>query len=649
MRSAQSAVVSAREPALPSAYAPFLPLLAQLAQPLRSIVGGQLVQFERLREQFAPYDVHRSGELEGFDGLALKGDLSHILQSELLLRTEAPMEFLRRLSESEALFVNKSFVDPGAHTAYRLVISCGPNLLGHARLTALSALFFFARLADGRASKFYWSFAPRNDGPIWFEGLTPASLRTLMAATSFREIDARDIEALAAAKEAGADSSRDVDWVLVADAPENAEINVRAPRALCVRMLPPVRGEPRRAGVSIVRGGRVRGRFAIAFPEDEHCLSALRDPFAPRASPTVRRQQASGRRRPMLHGWEPLHFVSPRQDHFMVRMSSGLLVLCPEAGARAEPRFRSYWVEIPDHLKLVGAELVAGVCHVALQGAIEGQDAIWIGAANLAVQSNTIHAKMWLERRFPCRQLFLKQAPFALPGLDIGRGHQATIYSSLGQSFRGGGAFELEARAGRIVFDNGVHRAFWEATQSEKKLRLEKRGGRLLGVHAIAGDDIDPRALLGAIFDHNGKLFCYSAEPGAWTVVTQGHEAQRIQLSVADQVVAIRSKSGALELRVWSDARYGGDGSVRLEDYRDGEVLSSRAHFNFAQVGGIVGKYEVTSDGRAWAVVLDEGDDPISLVRCRRKDGAREYAFHKYDLEELRADACRLDLRSRFD
>jgi hypothetical protein len=630
-----------------------------LSAPLRNLLGGQLGEFERARAHFLPREQHTDGELEGFDGLALRGDLSHILQSELLLRTEAPMEFVRRLSEAEALFLNKSFVDPGAHTAYRLIISAGPNLLGHARLAALSALFFFARLAGTRGAKLCWTFAPRREGPIWFEGVTATSLRAFLEAASFRDVNSEDIAALDALKVEKRNSSltaaAEVDWLLVADGPQRSDAAQRAPRALCLEMKPGS-NEARHARAAIVREGRVRRRFSIAFPDDALCLAALREPFAPRVEVGAPRRRAGGKRREPLQSWAPEYFVSLRQGQFLVRFSGGLLVLVSDIDNRADAaRFRSYWLDVPSGVKLIGADLGAGLCHAAFQGNIEGQEAIWAGAVSIASGALSRTFVKVLERRFPCRQLFAKQAPFVLPGLDLTRARQVGFYSSLGQVFRGPtwtdakGVCEVDIRAGKVLLDNGIYRAFWGASLSKGQLHIEKRG-RFLSLHQLDVQELSTRAFFGAMFDYNSDAFCFSAEPGRWQVASRRAGAtQTFQTNLADQVVSVRPKDSSLEVRLWSDARYGGDGAVRLEEHRNGEVLNSRLHFNFDEVVGTVGKYEVTADGSAWAVTIGDGGDPLSLVRCRRRKKGRDYVFKAYDLEELRREATRLELDVRFD
>ena len=169
-------------PKLPAAYAPFLPVLEQLSEPMLRILQGQLAQFERMARILEAPDLADHGDFEGYGGLTQRGDLSQIIQSELLLRTEEPLEFLRRLAESETLYHEKRYADPGARPAYRVMISIGPGSLGHGRMVALAALFFLARIAHGRKAQLHWCFLPRPEGVVWFDALTPETVRRLLRA-----------------------------------------------------------------------------------------------------------------------------------------------------------------------------------------------------------------------------------------------------------------------------------------------------------------------------------------------------------------------------------------------------------------------------------------------------------------------------------
>jgi hypothetical protein len=211
-----------------------------------------------------------------------------------------------------------------------------------------------------------------------------------------------------------------------------------------------------------------------------------------------------------------------------------------------------------------------------------------------------------------------------------------------------GSIFQVDPRAGRIVFDNGVYRAFCGA-DGANRVRFEKRSGRFVGM-CTADVDLSARKLLGAVFDQNGEIFCYTVEPGRWVVSRPLVDIPaQINTRAADQIVSIRPRDVGFEVRIWSDARYGGDGSVRLEQHRDSEVVSSRTRFSFDQLGGGVAKYQFVQDGSGWATIVDEAGEPISLVRCRRGKKSGEVVFATHGLEGLQAGAQRLEAGVAFD
>ena len=81
------------EAVLPKAYAPFAPVLELLPRPLAQVLRGQLAQFEPLARGLEQREFALQGDFEGLGGLTHHGAIDHILQSELLLRTEAPLDW----------------------------------------------------------------------------------------------------------------------------------------------------------------------------------------------------------------------------------------------------------------------------------------------------------------------------------------------------------------------------------------------------------------------------------------------------------------------------------------------------------------------------------------------------------------------------
>eukprot|EP01035_Chromulina_nebulosa_P034234 gene34234-45916_t len=182
-------------PRLPAAYAPFAPVLERLSEPLQLLLHGQLLQFETLVRNVDAPEFAPQGEFEGLGGLTMRGDIAQLVQSELLLRTEAPLEFLRRIADSETLYLEKQYADPGARPVFRVMISVGPAILGHGRLLALAALLFMARVALSRGAAFHWCFLPRNEGAVWFDEVSVNTIKRFLRAAARCEMTGEDVAA----------------------------------------------------------------------------------------------------------------------------------------------------------------------------------------------------------------------------------------------------------------------------------------------------------------------------------------------------------------------------------------------------------------------------------------------------------------------
>jgi len=134
-------------------WAPFLDLF-----PLESALGlGPLVR--RLDGFIGPLRASpQSGSVEpdGFDGISRRGRPERLLLSEWLLADEAPLEFLRRLSQNESAFTQLARRDPFAARSSLALFDCGPDSLGGPRLAALAALLVLARRAGAAGASFRW-------------------------------------------------------------------------------------------------------------------------------------------------------------------------------------------------------------------------------------------------------------------------------------------------------------------------------------------------------------------------------------------------------------------------------------------------------------------------------------------------------------
>lgn len=629
-------------PIFPPAYAGFLPVFERLSDAMVELLHGQLLQFERLSSSLDWQEIAPQGEFEGLGGLTTRGEIAHIVQSELLLRTEAPLEFLRRLAEAETLFLEKQYADPGARPVYRAIVSVGPGLLGHGRLVALAALFFMARIAAAREAAFHWCFLPRERGAVWFDGLSVNTIKRFLRAASYREMDGDDVEAAQRVWEtlvpdAGGAGVPDYhDWTIGAAVPRAVDQG----SALRFLLQPPVPGERRAMQVAVRRGGAERTRTTVLLPDDRICVSALNDPFAP-LKPGDLPKLATGPK-PGLEGWEPLYFVTPRADRKIVRMPEGVLILAGEATWKSS---RQWFIPLPEGFKLAGIVLEDRLLQLVVNSARSGQDVMRYWAITLADGQGNVASSM--VRKVPSDHLFRNQRAWTLPALNWGG--SVEVYSSFGKAFlfaeRGWGEdarFSPLDKAPKLLWSNGVYCIVRDKSDPAgvQALRHTKRK---YDRFAVDREAFDADRLLDMVYAPAQRSLAYSIVPGEWTVPSrnQAAEAATFRLEPHETLLSAYGTPQQLTARIWSDARYGGKGTVRTMRYDNGVGMLKQAATKLGRDALSIAKVQLGDDG-TWAMRVDEGQAPTELLLYRRKHGGT--ACQRFDLQALVREAVRIEL-----
>jgi hypothetical protein len=660
----------------PAAYAAFAPILERLSEPLRRVLCGQLEQFERLAPNLDAPELAPQGEFEGLGGLTLRGDINHILQSELLLRSEAPLEFLRRLVEAETLYSEKQYADTGARLVYRAILSVGPGALGHGRVVGLAALFFLARIAHARRADFYWCFLPRTDGAVWFEALSVNTVKRLLRSASYREMNGQDVdEALAfwssPARGARAADERDVvDWMIGARPrrPVAVRNNDRTgyvvdtfANALAFAVLPPRPGEPRAAELRLREGGRELARTLTVFPADAVCASALVTPFQPLVPPKFAVRPPVHRRGQA--GWAPQFFATSSGNGKIIRMSGGLLILAKNRALEIEGR---WFVPLAPDILLAGVRLHGDRLGIVIHTTRSSNGALIYGDFRLPPSGDASLASMRVAR-IPAAQLFRQQPAFAVPPLTFIDGVQ--FYSATGQTFQlGFGSQATEAsftplyKAPKVLAVTGAYHVMSTQTDGDQVLRVLRNGASLPDDFYPGAESIAADRLLGMVYNRSSRSLAYSVSPETWTVLTcrqpsiqggppgpQAPPPGRLAVDRHESVLAGQLKAGVLSAQIWSDARYGGDGTVRTIRRRDGGATVKQPILKLGDDALTIGRIEVGDEGVIWAITLNESGEPAELLGYRALKANNRFLCTRFDLEALVREATTVDLRPLHD
>lgn len=645
---------------LPEAYAGFTPLLARLSEQLQAILAGHLAGFERLLRSVDEPALSTRGEVEGLGGLTTHGDIFQILQSELLLRTEAPVEFLRRMAEAETLYLERQYHDEGLQRVNRLMVSVGPGVLGHGRTLALAALFFMTRISQDRGDLFHWCFMPTGQDVVWFDEISPNSIKRFLKAASYREMTMDDVEDAGETWEKlhphakGHAKPMCFDWVIGASVPVHlspARIAVhQAPNAMSFAIEAPVPEEARRAMLVVRRRGREQKPIAFSFPPDSLCLSALNRPFAPFKAAVGTGVRASLREK--MDCREPRYFTAPNSMTRIVRMATGLLVLV----AQEKHVFaRRCFIPIAADAKLAGVRFFKDMLSILIQdqpGQVERLVYFSTALHPTELQSPTPVVRV---KPVPCAQLFRKQPAYALP-LLAGVQDQALFYAANGKPFAlhfdtgGDVGFDSRVRLSPILHSDGRYRVVRVSADGTELLRVLRNSGSTLADFVLGEEGVSEDRLFGMFYSSAHGRLAYSAMPNLWTVpppsapmATADDSAEQFEVAPYEEPLAARARGGFVEATIWSHAARGGDGTVRNLQFRNGEILSTQKEFSLGEDADRIADVKMTDDG-LWALALDQHGLPDRLFAYHRSKPDRRPVRTAFELNTLMDGAEEIDV-----
>ena len=640
---------------LPPAYAPFRPVLELLSKPLAMTLCGQLQQFEPFARGLELKEFAFQGEFEGLGGLTHHGEIDHILQSELLLRTEAPLEFLRRLAESEMLYHDRIFADPGARKVWRVIISAGPDILGHGRLIALAALFFLARVAAVRGAEFHWSFLPRVDGAVWFTELSVNTIKRFLRSAAFREADANDIaaarESWGAAKDEVTVGSRPelADWIIGSARDWGTETSMVSTQrnAISFVLQPPVPGEPRRATITVRRNGHELRRSTTELADDRQCLSALEKPFA-----TPPRDRAMGNEKacvPNIAGWEPRYLSTLTGRHLAVRLPDGVLITEFHENRLTDGR---WFLPLAKDSQLVGITIEDGSLCVLRHRTVKGEQRLiyhqfrLIPGQNQSVSHRITHT-------IPSEHLFQNRPPFALPSMAVTG--DVEFYSTSGNAYRlnfpeGSAAkFTTLYRNPRIVLSTGVHHVA-QLIRDERAVLQVFRQGRTAQASFTLSDYAElPKSFHAIAWSSAEGAMAFALEPQRWQVAAADDAERRshrreleFEVERYERVILAGEKRDGVHAVVWSDAALGGEGMIDFLHFTNGRRQREQVSLNLGEYAAAI-RVILRIGGKFWAVLCDQHGHPEQLVfyPYTKRDHARPPTYRR--LAELKDRAARLD------
>ena len=140
--------------ALPEPLARWSPLVADLPRDVADCLAPWMEQLARAIGPLRAHTIRGEGEPDGVDGVTRRAPFDRLLDTERLLATEVPDEFVRRAAQSELLFHALALKELRPARASLLLVDAGPAQLGAPRLAHLALVLVLAARAKDAGARF---------------------------------------------------------------------------------------------------------------------------------------------------------------------------------------------------------------------------------------------------------------------------------------------------------------------------------------------------------------------------------------------------------------------------------------------------------------------------------------------------------------
>lgn len=627
----------------PDAYHPFLPVLERLTEPMLRILHGHLLSLEAILQSVQSQSHRAKGDFNGIGGLTLRGDINRIIQSELLLRSEAPLEFLRRVSEGETLYMEAEHSNPNEQIVYRVIISVGPYMLGHGRLLALASLMFLARAAQSRKAKLHWTYLPTDKQVNWLEGLSVYNVQKFLKFASFRDVNDEDITGAIEQWDAfnaslGSEGSKVQTWMIIAQAPASKMDAFNGVENILKLLLHPPLDDGARTGVlDLQLKGRNIRRLSINFPSDIICVSALNRPFNPQKPTQEMRTEGRG----IIskgQGWEPCHVLSFNARNHVIRYEDGLLFLI--IGKNLNDEIKSMFFEMPIDAKIAGIHFpIEGPAQILSQWN-SPDEAIFYHEVDI----RKAQVKHWAQKIITSKHLFAKQRKGAIPPMKA-HFQMAKSYTTLGQAFEFSGirdgktSINILYKENRIIYADAKYvivifdpskKTYQELKSFGKYMLGEEQGltlvvlknhSKVVAVYPCP-EEVVENNFRGLSYTPSSHSLACVARANEWLIMGKNFEEVRITLAPYERLIRCHMTQGRCKMILFSNPEFGGDNTLKAVSSNDGKITGYDTVYNFDKISSELGfqnlvEFQILLSGGLRVVNLDENGTPDKLVLFR--------------------------------
>lgn len=622
---------------IPEFYRPILPAVSQLSDQMIKVLGGLLPNFTSLPDPIKADASNIRGAFVGYDGITNRGHSDHLLISEWALQSIHPEEFARRFAEGEALYTKREFRQRGDKMVATILVSCGPQSLGHGRLVALAALLHISSLVQKHGAQLYWCpIIGRNaDGQYdWYEGLSRKSLRSLLTRASTTEPSRDDItdalEYFSNRFLTDGSSVQQLNWSVTPAFDLRGNAAALKEFGSYVFAYAPSEGiQTARPSfdVSLLRGDRRLAFKSAQMPPNDECVAALRRPLAPAPKNSVRSGKQLSLNKGRSKRWEPQLFAFIENRLAVIRVNEGLVCL------NRSGRWKRF-------VPIEGGEVLAGFSatkkKVSVLTLAEENDhhILSLKQANWRQPGSLIKLKLCWSLPTKSYHLFRKFGEFSLPFMDNNGSDSVTFYSASGRAYRLLNPDHRDQKnsnfkplsAGNVIACDGISKLHLTEKNAKSKGLMGRKPFEHGPSYFRSVDSFNkmpmPRDERRILWDQRHHILAVNMYANHWAVSIGDNEERSFSLSPPDAPIKFELAGNDTRILVVNADGNDGNGAMEWLLYSDGELVSREKCSEKSLAEGIseLNSYALircdTRDGNIWGVRLSSDGEEVEALEC---------------------------------
>ncbi len=339
------------------------------------LLGGLMGQLNTFLSEAFAVENDSLGEFNGYDGMALRGEIERLMPSEWLWKDLHTEEFLRRFAERELMYHKPAYESPADERVHLVVLDSGPEMLGRPRLVALASLLCLNVIARKEGARLLW-MAPQAGITGWNDLLIQNDLKKFLESANAISLNPVELEKSLEHLPAVSKDQEVILWT-VGSSPlllEKEELKINQITVSEQVFIGEDTKPQAEAQIDLQSySGRLRTK-KLSYPQEDDCVRLLWEPYRPEIPRQINKNLKNGQGNP---DWAAQSVITKwPTSKILIRTKNGLILA--DTGWQSRFILNAVEVKLKDYDRILGVMVVQDYMNIAIQRVYNGFSQILI-------------------------------------------------------------------------------------------------------------------------------------------------------------------------------------------------------------------------------------------------------------------------------